>query len=149
MKKKGRVPGTALRKGKSSLPQAKMASFQESSGLANFTWCCIAATLATEVMEDRYFKTLSPTHSKPAMAGGCLNVSNTTPPCSPRNRMGENHGDRNRFPNQRSSGRLCLPTKVRRASTKHEAKPLTSLKKMIFYQKPHNESPLRRNHQQR
>ena len=63
IKKKGGLPNATLKKGKSSLSQAWMTIFQESSGLANFTWHCRAVTLVAEVRDDLYFKTSSLTHS--------------------------------------------------------------------------------------
>ena len=131
IKKKDGLTVATLRKGKLSLPQAWIASLQESSRLANFTWHCRAMTLVAEVREDRYFRTSSFTHSKPTTAGGIMvtqhcgyvahgghmNVPTTTRPCFPRNRRGENYCDGNKFPNQRSSGRLRPPMEVRSVFT--------------------------------
>jgi len=72
MKKMGGLFDAALRKEKSSLPQAWTTILQESTGLANFTWSCNTVMLATNVMNDRYFKTSSFTHSKPATTGGTM-----------------------------------------------------------------------------
>lgn len=72
IKKKDRVANAALRKGKSSLLQVWTTILRESSGLANFTWCCRAPILAAKVMEDLYFRTSSLTHSKPKTVGGTM-----------------------------------------------------------------------------